>query len=138
MRRHKTGMRPFPAGLIALGITLIVCYLGFTKAIPFKQHFEVKGVFTTSNNIAPNSPVRVAGVAIGKVVKVDHAKDGSQGAVVTMRSPTPATSERLASTRPNASWVDTAPLRTTGRAAWGTGRTVRSRGGGLLMAPPTD
>ena len=78
-------MKPFPVGVIALVVTLVGCYLGFSKAIPFKQHFEVKGVFNTSNNIRPNSFVRVAGVNVGKVVKVEHAKDGSQGAVVTMR-----------------------------------------------------
>ena len=85
MRRHKTGLKPFSVGLIALVVTVAVCYLGFSKAIPFKQHFEVQGVFNTSNNIGLNSPVRVAGVTIGKVTEVDHAKDGSQGAVVTMR-----------------------------------------------------
>ena len=85
MRRHKTGLKPFTVGVIALVVTVVVCYLGFSKAIPFRQHFEVRGVFSSSNNIGLNSPVRVAGVTIGKVVKVDHAKDGSQGAVVTMR-----------------------------------------------------
>jgi virulence factor Mce-like protein len=85
MRRHRKGMSPFAAGSIALVVTVVVCYLGFTKAIPFRQHFEVRGVFNTSNNIGLNSPVRVAGVTIGKVTKVEHAKDGSQGAVVTMR-----------------------------------------------------
>jgi virulence factor Mce-like protein len=85
MRRHRTGIRPFPAGVIALIVTVAVCYLGFSKAIPFRSHFEIQGVFNTSNNIAPNSPVRVAGVTIGKVTKVDHVGGGSPGAVVTMR-----------------------------------------------------
>ena len=85
MRRHKTGLRPFTVGVMAIAFTVVICYLGFSKAIPFRQHFEVRGVFNTSNNIGLNSPVRVAGVTVGKVVKVDHAKDGSQGAVVTMR-----------------------------------------------------
>ncbi len=85
MRRHKTGMRPFTVGVLALVIGVAVVYLGFSKAIPFKQHFEVKGVFNTSNNLGLNSPVRVAGVTVGKVVRVEHAKDGAQGAVVTMR-----------------------------------------------------
>jgi virulence factor Mce-like protein len=85
MRRHKTGLKPFTVGVLALLVTVVVCYLGFSKSIPFRQHFEVQGVFNSSNNIGLNSPVRVAGVTVGKVVKVDHAKDGSQGAVVTMR-----------------------------------------------------
>lgn len=85
MRRHKTGLKPFTVGVIAILATVVVCYLGFSKAIPFRQHFEVRGVFNTSNNLGLNSPVRVAGVTVGKVTKVEHAKDGSQGAVVTMR-----------------------------------------------------
>ena len=61
----------------------------------------------------------------------------TSGAVVTIRSPTPATSARLAKTRPKASWVDTAPLVTSGRAAAGTARIGRGAGGVLLMALPT-
>jgi virulence factor Mce-like protein len=78
-------MAPFPAGVIALAVVLVACYLGFSKSIPFRSHFEVQGVFKTANNITKNSPVRVAGVNIGKVTRVVHAKDGTEGAVVTMR-----------------------------------------------------
>src|SRR3712207_8428476 len=41
--------------------------LGFRKDIPFTQGFRMKAVFETSNNLRPNSPVRVAGVEVGRV-----------------------------------------------------------------------
>jgi virulence factor Mce-like protein len=78
-------MSHFSAGLLALAVIAIAVWFGFTKAIPFKDHFEVKGVFKTANDIKPGSLVRVAGVNVGKVTAVDHAGDGRQGAVVTMR-----------------------------------------------------
>lgn len=73
------------AGLIALVVTLVAVYLGFTKAIPFRDHFEIRGVFQSANNIRPGALVRVAGVNVGKVTSIEHARDGSEGAVVTMR-----------------------------------------------------
>ena len=85
MRRHRTGMRPFTAGVIAILVIGVGCYLGFAKSLPFRSHFEIEGVFRSSNNITKNSPVRVAGVTVGKVVRVDNSRDGSEGAVVTMR-----------------------------------------------------
>jgi phospholipid/cholesterol/gamma-HCH transport system substrate-binding protein len=63
----------------------VVTYLGFTKAIPFRSHWEVQAVFRTSNNIRPNSPVRIAGVDVGKVTSVQDGVGGSSEAVVTMR-----------------------------------------------------
>jgi virulence factor Mce-like protein len=71
------------AGVIALVVTLVACYFGFTKANPFAQHFELRAAFKTTNNLRPNSPVRIAGVTVGKVTKV--ARAGDDGAIVTLR-----------------------------------------------------
>jgi virulence factor Mce-like protein len=81
--RHHQGMSYTTAGVIALVVTLVACYFGFTKANPFAQHFELRAAFRTSNNLRPNSPVRVAGVNVGKVAKVERA--GEDGAIVTLR-----------------------------------------------------
>jgi virulence factor Mce-like protein len=78
-------MTAFRAGVIALVVTLIGVYLGFTKSIPFRSHFEIKAAFASSNNLRPNSPVRIAGVEVGKVAKVEPTSPGSESAVVTMR-----------------------------------------------------
>jgi phospholipid/cholesterol/gamma-HCH transport system substrate-binding protein len=86
MRRgQRRRISTFQAGAIALVATVVVVYLGFTKAIPFRQHFEINAVFQTANNLRPDSPVRIAGVNVGKVVEVRHLRPGNPQAVVKMR-----------------------------------------------------
>ena len=60
-------------------------YLGFTKSIPFRPHYEIKAVFESSNNLKKASPVRIAGVEVGRVTKVERVKQGGESVVVTMR-----------------------------------------------------
>jgi phospholipid/cholesterol/gamma-HCH transport system substrate-binding protein len=82
-RRRRTGRSPFTIGLIALAIILVGTFLGFTKHIPFTHGFRVKAVFQSANSLRPNSPVRIAGVEVGKVKKVEP-KEGTDQALVTM------------------------------------------------------
>jgi phospholipid/cholesterol/gamma-HCH transport system substrate-binding protein len=84
-RAHNTGMSPFAAGLLTLVLIAVGVYFGFTKAIPFQHHFTIKAVFPSANDIRPSSPVRIAGVNVGKVVSISHVHPGEQAAVVTMR-----------------------------------------------------
>jgi virulence factor Mce-like protein len=81
--RRRDVRSPFAIGLIALIVISILVFLGFTKDIPFTRPYEVKAVFQSSNGLRVNSPVRIAGVEVGKVKKVD-AQDGTDNAVVTM------------------------------------------------------
>ena len=53
-------------------------YFGFTKHIPFKHGFRLKAVFATAVNIRPKSPVRIAGVNVGKVTSIQ--REGNVGA----------------------------------------------------------
>ena len=85
MRRRRGGMSTLTVGLVALVVTLIGVYLGFTKSIPFRSHYEVKAAFKSSNNLRKASPVRIAGVEVGKVTKIERGKRGDEGAIVTMR-----------------------------------------------------
>lgn len=82
---RKRGISPFKAGLIALIVILAGTYLGFTKKIPFRSHFEVKAAFKSSNNVKPNSPVRIAGVEVGRVARVMPTSPGASSAVVVLR-----------------------------------------------------
>src|SRR5215212_11028503 len=82
-RRHTPRLSPFAAGSIAIAVIAILVYLGFTKDIPFTRPYEVRAVFTSSNGLRPDSPVRIAGVDVGKVKQVD-ADSGTDNAVVTM------------------------------------------------------
>ena len=86
MRRRRGRHRArSPSALIALVVTLIGVYLGFTKSIPFRHHYEIKAAFESANNLRKASPVRIAGVEVGKVTKVERAHQGDDGALVTMR-----------------------------------------------------
>jgi virulence factor Mce-like protein len=78
-------MSTLTVGLVALVVTAIGVYLGFTKSIPFRSHYEVKAAFKSANNLRTASPVRIAGVEVGKVTKVERARKGDNGAIVTMR-----------------------------------------------------
>src|SRR5688500_4126225 len=83
-RNQRRRMSGFAVGAIVLTVALVLTYLGFTKSIPFRSHDEIKAAFTTSNNLRLNSPVRIAGVNVGKVSKIEPLDDG-RGALVTMR-----------------------------------------------------
>ena len=58
--------------LIALAIAL---YFGFTKHIPFKHGYRLNAVFSTAVNIKSKSPVRIAGVNVGKVTSIKREGD---------------------------------------------------------------
>jgi virulence factor Mce-like protein len=60
----------------------VACYFGFTKYNPFAAHFKLQAAFKSTNNIRPNSPVRIAGVTVGKVSQI--SRDGDHGATVTL------------------------------------------------------
>ncbi len=82
-RRRRTGRSPLTVGLIALAVVLVATFLGFTKDIPFTKGFRVQAVFESANSLRPNSPVRIAGVNVGKVKSVEP-KEGTDQALVTM------------------------------------------------------
>ncbi len=58
-------------GLILIGLVAVGSYLAYTKKLPWSHGYEVKAVFTTAQNVVPNSPVRIAGVNVGKVISVE-------------------------------------------------------------------
>ncbi len=72
---------PVRFGIIVIVALAIAVYFGFAKHLPFQKGFQLKGVFATAQNIAPKSPVRVAGINVGVVKSVK--REGSVG-VVTM------------------------------------------------------
>jgi ABC-type transporter Mla subunit MlaD len=72
---------PLLLGIVVIVVVAVLAYFGFTKHIPFKHGFRLKAVFATAVNIHPKSPVRVAGVDVGKVSSV--SRNGRAG-LVTM------------------------------------------------------
>ena len=59
-------MDPVKVGALVIGLVLVLCYFGFTKDNPFSRGFRFKAVFPSANSITPKSPVRIAGVNIGR------------------------------------------------------------------------
>ena len=84
-RAHSNGMSPFRAGVLALVIVGLFAYFGFSKNNPFANPYEFKAVFNDVNNLKPKSPVRIAGVDVGKVTKVEPVEEGKGAAQVTMQ-----------------------------------------------------
>ena len=82
-RRRRKGRSPLTVGLISLAIVLIAVFLGFTKDIPFTHGFRVNAVFESANSLRINSPVRIAGVNVGKVKSV-QPREGTDQALVTL------------------------------------------------------
>jgi phospholipid/cholesterol/gamma-HCH transport system substrate-binding protein len=72
---------PVRFGIWLIVVLAIVLYFGFTKHIPFKHGFRLNAVFNTAVNIHSKSPVRIAGVDVGKVTAI--RREGSAG-LVTM------------------------------------------------------
>jgi virulence factor Mce-like protein len=74
----------FRAGVLTLVVILVAAYFGFSRANPFANPYEVSAVVTNAQNLKPGAPVRIAGVEVGKVTKVESSGDGEQTARVKM------------------------------------------------------
>ena len=70
---------PIRFAIVGLLILLVAVYFGFTKHIPFKHGFRLKAVFDSAVNVHSKSPVRIAGVNVGKVSSI--TREGRVGVV---------------------------------------------------------
>jgi phospholipid/cholesterol/gamma-HCH transport system substrate-binding protein len=77
-------MSKLRAGILALAVIGLFAYFGFTKANPFANPYQLNAVFNNVNNLKPRSPVRIAGVEVGKVKKVEPITSGDGAARVVM------------------------------------------------------
>jgi ABC-type transporter Mla subunit MlaD len=57
--------------LILIALLIVGTYLAWTKSLPFGNPYELHAVFKNAANIRKDSPVRIAGVNIGKVQSVE-------------------------------------------------------------------
>src|SRR4051794_13788173 len=81
---RNSGIGPFKAGILALVLISLFAYFGFTKSNPFSNPYQLHAVFDNVNNLKPNSPVRIAGVDVGRVKKVEPITSGEGAGKVTM------------------------------------------------------
>ncbi|MFZ0043198.1 MAG: MlaD family protein, partial [Solirubrobacteraceae bacterium] len=132
MRRHRSRVSKFAAGLIGIVLVGAVCWLVFGGSVPFgSSPYKLKAVFTTETELHLGSPVRIAGVNVGKVLSVSHVSGSSAAAVVTMtiaRGGLPIHADATLNVRPRLFlegnyYVDLAPG-TPGAPVLSTGSTL--------------
>ncbi len=76
MNRRRERVPNWLIAVIFILVFTIGPYLAFTKHIPFTSYgYELKATFANSANIAQKSPVRIAGVEVGKVISSE--RDGN-------------------------------------------------------------
>ena len=86
--RGATGGR-LPSWIIGLAVAIVIALgsvLAYTKELPWSGGHEISATFASAQGVRPSSPVRVAGIQVGEVTKVDQLADGdpNEGVVVTM------------------------------------------------------
>ncbi len=58
-------------GLVAVVVISIASVLAYTKELPWGDAYEIKAVFSSAQSVRPDSPVRIAGVNVGEVTKIE-------------------------------------------------------------------
>lgn len=59
-------------GAIGVVVIAVLVYLTFAQRIPFTPRYQITAVLTSSNQLRKGSPVRIAGVDVGKVTGMGH------------------------------------------------------------------
>jgi phospholipid/cholesterol/gamma-HCH transport system substrate-binding protein len=100
---HRFHWRPsnVTVAIIFILILTVGPYLAFTKHVPFTSYgYEVKATFSNSANIALNSPVRIAGVDVGKVISASRDGDNTEVTFTVDGSGRPIHDDAFATIRP--------------------------------------
>jgi virulence factor Mce-like protein len=68
-------------GLIVVAATILALLLGFARELPWGGGYEIKAVFNDVQGLKTNTPVRIAGIEVGRVTGVESlAAAGSEAA----------------------------------------------------------
>ncbi|MFL5823461.1 MAG: MlaD family protein [Solirubrobacteraceae bacterium] len=81
--RRRGRFSPLTAGLIGLVVVGLISYFVFGGRVFSGSPFVLKAMFTSQTQLHIPSPVRIAGVEVGKVVSVERIPN-SRAALVTM------------------------------------------------------
>ncbi len=95
--------RPSNATIAVIFILIFTVgpYLAFTKHVPFTGYgYELSATFSNSANIAKNSPIRVAGVDVGKVIGTERDGDNTTVTFTVDSSGQPIHDDAFAAIRP--------------------------------------
>jgi phospholipid/cholesterol/gamma-HCH transport system substrate-binding protein len=76
--REWGGLGPLAVGLIAIVLIAVFLFYAFTKSIPFTDPgYEVRATFANAVDISDKSPIRIAGINVGRVVEVEPKGDAT-------------------------------------------------------------
>ncbi|HVY77555.1 MAG TPA: MlaD family protein [Solirubrobacterales bacterium] len=95
--------RPSNAMIAVIFIVIFTVgpYLAFTGHVPFTSYgYTVKATFANSANIATNSPVRIAGVDVGKVIESERDGNATTVTFTVDGSGRPVHDDAFAAIRP--------------------------------------
>ncbi len=91
---------PVRFAIALLVVLAIALYFGFTKHIPFKHGYRLNAVFSSAVNIKGKSPVRIAGVNVGKVTSIKREGDAGMVSMEIESRGLPIHSDATAKIRP--------------------------------------
>ncbi|HYH58782.1 MAG TPA: MlaD family protein [Thermoleophilaceae bacterium] len=77
-------LSPFKTGVLVIIVIAVACFFAFNPSNPLSKPYELHALFHDANSIKARSPVRIAGVDVGKVTKIEPVEAGSDAARVTM------------------------------------------------------
>ena len=99
--RSLGGPGPTAVGLFVVLLILIGTYLAFAKSLPFSGNgYEVEATFQNAVNVATGSPVRIAGVNVGKVTKLERVGENSRVTFTVSEAGRPIHSDAFVKIRP--------------------------------------
>jgi ABC-type transporter Mla subunit MlaD len=77
--RHYTGPSPWVWGLLVAVLIGFGAYMAFAKKLPFtSEGFQLNAQFENATTLRSTSPVRIAGVNVGKVTGIEGDGDGAK------------------------------------------------------------
>jgi phospholipid/cholesterol/gamma-HCH transport system substrate-binding protein len=100
-RRFKWRPSNVLIAIIFILVFTIGPYLAFTGHVPFTSYgYELKATFSNSANIALNSPVRIAGVEVGRVISTSRDGNDTDVTFTVEESGRPIHTDAFAEIRP--------------------------------------
>jgi virulence factor Mce-like protein len=81
-RRRRRRLGVVPVGVLAMLAIVLATYIAFGGKLPWQDDHEIRAVVRSANELQSRSPVRIAGVEVGKVKKVERGPGST--AIVTM------------------------------------------------------
>ena len=75
MKRQR--ISPFAAGIIAIGTITLAAYFAFGGGLPWSKQYEIYAQVRSANELHSRTPVRIAGVEVGRVTGFKRGPGGT-------------------------------------------------------------